>query len=196
MSRTGSVKTRGDGQPFGLAALRFAQNVARHFDALAGRLSMAGAALAMVIMVLMFCHIIVEISLRTLFDSSTHVLDEFVGYGIAAMTFLAMGRALSQQVLIRVTLLLDTVRFAALRVGMQLACLLLTAGLASYLAVQFWTSAVRNFRRGATSETMAEVPLWIPESLLLLGLGIFVLQLLSGVMSLLAGLPQAEAPAD
>lgn len=196
MSGTGSVKTRSDGQPFGLAALGFAQNAARRFDALAGRLSQAGAVLAMVIMVFMCCHIILEITLRTLLDSSTHVLDEFVGYGIAAMTFLAMGRALSQRVLIRVTLLLDTVRFAALRLGMQLACLLLTAGLAGYLAAQFWTSALRNFRRGATSETMAEVPLWIPESLLLLGLGIFVFQLLAGAMTLLTGPPQAQAAAD
>ncbi|MBY6058740.1 TRAP transporter small permease [Leisingera daeponensis] len=196
MSRTGSVKTRSDGQPFGLAALGFAQKAARCFDALACRLSLSGAVLAMVIMVLMCCHIIVEITLRTLFDSSTHVLDEFVGYGIAAMTFLAMGRALSQQVLIRVTLLLDTVKFPALRLGMQIACLLLTAGLVSYLIIQFWTSVLRNFQRGATSETMAEVPLWLPESLLLLGLSIFVLQLLSGAMTLLTGLPKAEAPAD
>ena len=58
------------------------------------------------LLVLMVLHILLEIVLRSFFASSTFVLDEFVGYGVAAMTFLSLGYALETDSLIRVQLLL------------------------------------------------------------------------------------------
>jgi TRAP-type mannitol/chloroaromatic compound transport system permease small subunit len=58
-----------------------------------------------------------------------------------------------------------------------------TAGAAYF----FWFSIQRNWERGATSETVAAVPLWIPESFALLGLTILSIQLLAYLLRVLAG---------
>ncbi|WP_313136654.1 TRAP transporter small permease [Paracoccus jeotgali] len=154
------------------------------FRAFAGGLSTVGGILAALIMAFMTLHILYEITLRSFFNSSTYVLDEFVGYGVAAMTFLALGDAVSKRALIQVTFLIDWVRAPVIKLMLRLACIGLTGGLVIFLSLQFWKTISRNFARGATSETMAQVPLWIPESLLLAGLVIFGIQLLADALGL------------
>ncbi|WP_417607480.1 TRAP transporter small permease [Primorskyibacter flagellatus] len=156
----------------------------RYFRAFAGGLSTVGGILAALIMAFMTGHILYEIILRSFFSSSTYVLDEFVGYGVAAMTFLALGDAVSKRALIQVTFLIDWVRLPAAKLILRLTCIVLTFGLVTFLSLQFWKTISRNFTRGATSETMAQVPLWIPESLLLVGLVIFAVQLLADALGL------------
>ena len=43
--------------------------------------------------------------------------------------------------------------------------------------------------RGAVSETVAEVPLWIPEGVMLVGLAVFWLHLVIYLLRVLVGLP-------
>ncbi|HRO14685.1 MAG TPA: TRAP transporter small permease [Paracoccus sp. (in: a-proteobacteria)] len=156
------------------------------FQRVARFLSTLGSLAAALIMALVTGHVLLEITLRTFFGTSTYVLDEFVGYGVAAMTFLALGRAMSEGALIRVAFLLDLVRSPALNRGLRLACLVLTAGLAGFMAWNFWKTVSRNFVRGVTSDTIAHVPLWIPESMVLAGLTIFFVQLLADGLALIA----------
>ena len=156
------------------------------FQRITYALSTLGAWLACAILVGMVGHILVEIVLRTLFDSSTYVLDEFVGYGVAATTFLALGYSLEQGTLIRVNLLLGRLEGATLRVfeaGAALAALFVVAVLIRF----FWQGVSRSWERGRVSSSIAEVPMWIPEGLVLLGLGIFWLQLLAYLVRHVAG---------
>ncbi len=162
-----------------------ARRLVRIFGLFAGGLSTAGAIAAGLIMAFMTCHILYEITLRTFFNSSTYVLDEFVGYSVAAMTFLALGDAMSKGALIRVSFLIDTIGAPVGRLFLRLTCIALSLGLFGFLAMQFWKTIARNYARNATSETMAQVPLWIPESLLLAGMVIFAIQLLADALSLL-----------
>ncbi len=157
------------------------------FSVLASRLSMAGAIAAVIFMAGMTLHIIVEILLRYFFSTSTFVLDEFVGYGVAAMTFLALGYTFEHNVLIRVNFILLKVRSALARKTLEISCVVTTLVLCSFIARYFWRSISRHFERGSTSETIAQVPLWIPESLILIGLVIFVIQMLAYVLRLLSG---------
>lgn len=168
----------------GSEALASSRTPIGYFRAFAGGLSTVGGALAALIMAFMTGHILYEIILRSFFSSSTYVLDEFVGYGVAAMTFLALGDALSKRALIQVSFLIDWVQAPAVKLMLRLTCIVLTFGLVVFLSLQFWKTISRNFVRGATSETMAEVPLWIPESLLLAGLLIFAVQLLADAIGL------------
>ena len=147
-------------------------------------LSRIGNTAAIFALVFLFCHIILEIILRNIFRSSTFVLDEFVGHAVSAMTFLALGEALRSGALIRVSLLRDNVSDSVRRALDFFA-------LASALAVGVFSlwfvgiSVLRNFERGTRSASIAEIPLWIPEALLLCGLAIFVLQALDGLISAL-----------
>ena len=70
------------------------------------RISQSAAVLSCLILVAIVVLISVEIILRSFFDASTYVLDEFVGYGIAAMTFLAFAATLKYGVFLRVEMLL------------------------------------------------------------------------------------------
>ena len=71
------------------------------------RLSKIAAYLSAGILVYMVLHILFEITLRLFFAKSTYVLDEFVAYGTAAITFLCLAYSLHDEVLIRVGMLLN-----------------------------------------------------------------------------------------
>ncbi|HET6468340.1 MAG TPA: TRAP transporter small permease [Geminicoccaceae bacterium] len=163
----------------------------RAFQAAVLALSRAAAVLSAAILVAMVGHILVEIALRSFFDSSTFVLDEFVGYGVAAMTFLTLAYALEDGALIRVRIVLARTG-GRVRRWLELFCVAATLGLSVFLAAYVYRSVARNWQRGAVSQTIAEVPLWIPEGLVLLGLALFSVQLLAYMVRLLAGAPPIE----
>ncbi|PID39682.1 MAG: C4-dicarboxylate ABC transporter permease [Proteobacteria bacterium] len=147
----------------------------------------AAAVFSVAVMFFMTGHVIYEIILRTLFDSSTYVLDEFVGYGVAAMTFLSLGYALEHGALIRVNILLVRLKNNILRRAVELISVVLTLCLSLFISSYLLKSITRNYERNAVSETIAEVPLWIPEGLVLLGLCILSMQLISYILKILTG---------
>ncbi len=160
------------------------------------RLALFGAYLAGALLVAMIGHILVEIVLRSFFAASTYVLDEFVGYGVAAMTFLAAGHTLRSGVFIRVNIVLDRLPAeGGLRRGMEVFCAVVTLLAIALLVQFFWISVSRHYTRGSVSETIAEVPLWIPEGLVLIGLGILCIQLLTYAVELIAARPLIEGEA-
>lgn len=135
-----------------------------------------GASAAALIMVAMTLHILLEIVLRSLFNQSTHVLDEFVGYGIAAMTFLSMAQAISKGVMIRVNLVIGKVQ-SGKRI-LELFATATTLVVATGIAWLVGRNIVRNIKRDAVSETVAQVPLWIPEAVVLFGLILLIMTLI------------------
>ena len=132
--------------------------------------------------------ILVEIVLRTFFARSTHMMDELVGYGIGAMSFLALGYSLEHDALIRMNLLLSRLRDdgPARRVVEVICCALalVAVGMAVYY---FGSNAYRDFARGYTSGTLADVPLWIPKGLILLGMVVFWLQMSVYLVNVVTG---------
>jgi len=160
----------------------------RSFQAVVRALSGAAAWLSAALLVYMVSHILLEIVLRNVFATSTFVLDEFVGYGVAAMTYLTLAYALREGSLIRVNLLLIRTR-GPVRQGMEVFCVLATLALTVFLGWYFWIGLARDWQRGTTSYSIAEVPLWIPEGAVFVGLVLFGLQLFAYLVDLLAGRP-------
>jgi hypothetical protein len=76
------------------------------FQAAVFTISRMAAAVACLTLLYMVGHILYEIVLRYAFASSTFVLDEFVGYAVAATTFMALGYSLEHGSLIRVNLVI------------------------------------------------------------------------------------------
>jgi TRAP-type C4-dicarboxylate transport system permease small subunit len=142
--------------------------------------------LAMFALVYMFGHIVLEIVLRNFFSTSTFVLDEFVGYAVSILTFMALGETLRRGAHIRVTLLTGAVPH-------PIRCTLYAFGYLSSVAVAglgLWfigQSVIRNFLRGTTSSSIAAIPQWIPQAFVFVGLFVFALQALVLLLDALRG---------
>jgi len=159
---------------------------------LADRLSGGATVLAALIVAYMAAHIMLEIVLRAGFAKSTYVTDEFVGFAVAAATFLGLGHALRRGRLIRITLLTDRLPPALQRLAAMI-CGLTGLAVIGLLAAYVWRGLARDFTRGAVSTSLAEVPLWIPTSLVFAGLVVFLLQLVAEILRNL--MPAAETGA-
>ncbi len=141
---------------------------------------------AVAILLCMTGLILTEIVLRTFFSSSTHMADELVGYGIGAMSFLALGQSLEKGTLIRMNLLLANLDDRGkVRWLIEILCILFgvfSCGMAFWF---FTRNVLRNYERGYVSETMAQIPLWLPEAFVSVGLAILLLQFLSHFLRVL-----------
>jgi TRAP-type C4-dicarboxylate transport system permease small subunit len=158
------------------------------------RLAKLAAWLSAGILVYMVLHILFEIFLRIFFSKSTYVLDEFVAYATAAITFLCLAYSLHDNSLIRVGMLLNRVR-GKTRLILELFSVSTMFILVVLVTYYFWTKTFwRDLIRGTLSESIAEVPLWIPELFALVGLWLFGLQVFTMLMRLI--ILGAPAPAD
>lgn len=164
-------------------------------ERLSYRLAKLAAYLSAVILVYMVAHILYEIVLRVFFSKSTYVLDEFVAYATAAITFLCLAYSLHDNALIRVGMLLQRVtgRFRLFLEIFSYSIMLVIVVVVTYY---FWTKTFwRDLMRGTLSESIAEVPLWIPELFALIGLLLFALQLTAMLLRLIvSGVPTDPAP--
>ncbi|WP_417606365.1 TRAP transporter small permease [Oceanimonas baumannii] len=149
---------------------------------LSRRLNQLAGGLAMVLIIYITGHILLEIGLR-LAGLSTYVLDEFVGYGVATMTFLGLGYCLERGSLIRVKLLVDKLpsRWHWLP---ELLTTLVALFTFSTLAWIWGKNVWRSYQRGTTSDTLAETPLWLPEGMVWLGMVLLCLTLLAHALTL------------
>lgn len=157
-----------------------------------GRLSKAANALAVIMLFAMFAHILIEIVLRNVFETSTFVLDEFVGYAVASLTFLGLGEAFHKKTLIEVTILKDWVtprKRLYFELFSSLSCVFIGALLTFYIG----RSVFKNFERHTISSSVAEVPQFIPEGLLLIGGFIFLLRVLEKLFEVFSKLTGKEA---
>tara|TARA_B100000131_G_scaffold177807_1_gene171571 strand:- start:799 stop:1299 length:501 start_codon:yes stop_codon:yes gene_type:complete len=148
----------------------------------AERLSLFGAWVSAFLLVYMVCHILTEIFFRTVLDSSTYSLDEFVGYAVAAMTFLSLGHAFQRKSLIRVNILTNAIQ-GKLFQFVEVLCIIFTFSIMAFFARYIWRSLARNFERGTVSPTLTETPIWMVETVFFIGLCIFLIQMLVSALS-------------
>ncbi|GGA04788.1 C4-dicarboxylate ABC transporter permease [Amylibacter cionae] len=140
------------------------------------RLSDVAAHFAMLAIVLMAGHILLEIILRAVWSTSTFVMDEFVGYEVAAMTFLGLGAALDDKVLLRVNILLLPLK-GWVRASAEILNAAVALSVFGFVTFFLIRQLIRSYERGTTSISILEVPLWIPQGLVVIGLLVFCIQL-------------------
>ena len=141
-------------------------------------LSRLGAVAAIVVLVLSVGLILLEIAMRTFFAMSTFVSTEYVAYGMAAMSFLALGESLDRGGLIRLSAIF-TLLPARRRRLLEVVVCLMTLGAIFVPLWYFGRSVLINYRSGFTSGTISNMPLWIPEFGMWIGIVIFWLRLFS-----------------
>ena len=142
------------------------------------RLSNWTAWLSAVVLGLMTVLILVEIALWNLFEKTTLIADEYSAYGLAAIIFLGAGYCLKERGHIRITLVLGFLPKKLASVITFVATVLTTMFM-GYLWWYLLKMVQATLRYNSTSGTLTNTPLWIPQTVMLIGAACFFLQLVA-----------------
>ncbi|SEP15521.1 TRAP-type C4-dicarboxylate transport system, small permease component [Rhodospirillales bacterium URHD0017] len=156
-------------------------------DRWARRLALACGVLAAVAVVAILAIVCIETVLRQ-FDASLLVTDEIAGYLNAAAIFLGLAWTLREGGFIRVELLYDR---AVGKLKQALRWLIvLTATVFS--AVTLWVcirQVIYAFDRDTRAVSIIDTPEWIPQSMMVLGLAVLLLQLVAWIVDRVRHIP-------
>ncbi len=136
------------------------------------------AKLSAIILGLMTVLILVEIVIWNLFQKTTLIADEYSAYGLAAIIFLGAGYCLKEKGHIRITLILGLLPPSAARV-ITAGATMITTIFMGYLWWYLFKMVKSAIRYESTSGTLTHTPLWIPQAIMLLGAGVFFIQLVA-----------------
>jgi TRAP-type C4-dicarboxylate transport system permease small subunit len=133
-----------------------------------------------IVMITMMILISVEVVSRTFFNYSLQATDEISSYLLVAATFLGIGISLREGALFRVD-------FLYARFGARLKNLcgflfsLLSLAFMLLLEYQILRFLVSSIERGITAPTLLATPLYLPQLVMPLGVGIVILVLFSEI---------------
>ena len=125
---------------------------------------------------LMTILILVEIFLWNTLQKTTLIADEYCAYGLAAIIFLGAGSCLKEKGHIRITLVLGFLPEKLSRV-VTCAATGVTTVFMGYLWWYLFKMVRSAVRYNSTSGTLTNTPMWIPQTLMLIGAACFLLQL-------------------
>lgn len=155
------------------------------------RISNLAAGLSAIMLGIMALLILLEIVLWNTVEKSTLIADEYSAYGLAAIIFLGAGYCLKEKGHIRITLVLGMLPKTLSRVVTFFATLVTTVFM-SYLWWNLLNLVMSSHRYGSTSGTLTGTPLWIPQTIMLVGAGCFALQLFGMVLKTFAAIRSGE----
>jgi TRAP-type C4-dicarboxylate transport system permease small subunit len=124
---------------------------------------------------LMTILILVEILLWNTVSKTTLIADEYSAYGLALIIFLGAGYCLKEKGHIRITLVLGLLpqRLAGIITFVATA---VTTVFLGYLWWYLLKMVQATIRYQTTSGTLTNTPLWIPQTLMLIGAACFLIQ--------------------
>jgi len=143
------------------------------------KFSIFGGALSGIMIFLSLILIVAEIITRTIFNGTLYVAEEYSGYLMCCLTFLALGITLRDKGHIRMTFLHNILKKSKRILVLDMVCYVIgfafSICITYFLAMFFWDSVVSNSRSMQISETY----LAIPQFFMPFGSFILALQFLS-----------------
>ena len=149
------------------------------------------AGISAFMLALMTLLILTEILLWNTLSKTTLIADEYSAYGLAAIIFMGAGYCLKEKGHIRITLILG---FLPRRLAAVITCTA-TAVTTAFMGYLWWYlfKMVRvTVRYNSTSGTLTQTPLWIPQTLMLIGAACFFIQLVGMTVSTYAAIESGE----
>jgi len=150
------------------------------FGRLADTISNAAGVVSAVCVVAILVIVCAEVLLRHL-NHSLLVTDEIAGYLNAAVIFLGLGYTLKSGGFIRVELIFEALP-APLRLAAKWLFTLISAaavGMLLYYAIQH---VIYAFDQDTRAISILDTPEWIPQSVMVIGLAVLLLQLLAFIV--------------
>jgi TRAP-type C4-dicarboxylate transport system permease small subunit len=138
----------------------------------------AGAFLAALFMALTVALIVLEITLRSFFGTSTMITAEYSGYFLVATVSLGLAYTLHHRGHIRITLIYDRLT-PSVQNTLDIAAALIGLGICGYAIYYSVQMVFENYALGMTADTVSETPLWIPEAAVPAGFVLLFLELVA-----------------
>ena len=140
---------------------------------------------------LMTLLILLEILLWNTVEKTTLIADEYSAYGLATIIFLGAGYCLKERGHIRITLVLGFLPHRTSRIITCIASALTTLFM-GYLWWYLLRMVQATVRYQSTSGTLTNTPLWIPQTMMLVGAGVFLLQLIGTTLKTYLAIDSGE----
>jgi TRAP-type C4-dicarboxylate transport system permease small subunit len=138
----------------------------------------AGAFFSALFMALIVILIVAEIVLRALFNASTLVAAEFSGYFLVVVVVLGLGYTLQHNAHIRITLVWTRLPARWQKV-VDIAVASTSVVITMYALVYSILMVVDTYSLGMREDSLVETPLWIPQTVIPVGLLMLLLQLVA-----------------
>jgi TRAP-type C4-dicarboxylate transport system permease small subunit len=149
------------------------------------------AGISAIMLALMTLLILTEILLWNTLSKTTLIADEYSAYGLAAIIFMGAGYCLKEKGHIRITLILG---FLPKRLAAVITCAA-TAATTLFMGYLWWylfQMVQATVRYNSTSGTLTQTPLWIPQTLMLIGAACFLIQLMGMTVKTYAAIGSGE----
>ncbi len=154
------------------------------------RLSTAGAVVSGVVFVGMTLLVLSEVVLRTFFRTSTLISGEYSGYALSAMVYLGLAFSFREGAHIRISFLRDRIHGIA-RFVLEIFCHLFVLVICGLSSIYMWDMVRVSKIRNMTAYTVAETPLYIPQSIVFVGLCLLTIQIAARLLHLVFSGPAA-----
>lgn len=139
-------------------------------------------------MVMIVILIAIEIFIRTFFNISTLIADEYSAYFFVGVVLLGLAYALQDGAHIRITLVTSRLGEKA-EIILGLIVILFAVVLCSYALYHSVLMVYDAYTLEMTADTIAETPIFIPQTFIPLGLFLFNLQLIANFLRRLLSYP-------
>jgi TRAP-type C4-dicarboxylate transport system permease small subunit len=158
----------------------------RFIEKLFDKLQNIGAYLSSLLFLALTSLIVTEIILRSFFDKSTLIADEYSGYIYLASIFLALGYTFKEDGHIRINLLTSRLSKKAQRV-VDIVAGFIALALAIFMLYRSILLTYDSYSFEMVSETVSETPIYLTQIVMPIGLFLFVLSIISFISKRIRG---------
>ena len=135
------------------------------------------ARVALVALIFMMVLVTIEVLIRKFLGVSTKIDHDFAGYSLVALIFFGAAETLRVGKHLRVTIVYDRFGPKTKAIVEKVSYLI---GI-TFITLLFWASTtlvINSYEKGSLTESVVQIPEFIPELLIPVGLFFFLLQLL------------------
>ncbi len=131
--------------------------------------------------------ILADVALRQ-FGGQVKSSDDFAGFALVGTALLGLAPTYRHGDHIRVGLVLDRLTGKARRM-LELLCLAGASLIVGWATWWIWKFVYDSYRFGEVSSGLVKIDLWVPQSLMLWGLGVLLLAIVEDFVRVLLGKP-------
>jgi TRAP-type C4-dicarboxylate transport system permease small subunit len=145
----------------------------------------ATAALAALSLIAIAAIIVLQVAARWL-GTQFRGADDFAGFALAATSFLALAPTYRRAEHIRVGLLIERLA-GKRRLAVEIVALTIAIAGVAWATWWIWWFVYDSWRFNELSQGLVPAPLWIPQSAMLVGLGVLLIALLEDLIRAMRG---------